>query len=238
MMQALARRGFPVEVLCGTMLDLREDRDPDRWIAERFGDVDQGGGQSWDFDARGIRAETPDSRRLTLRGVPVTIHRGPPTTRTRTPDKHEGREFLRLFDRFLTRFRPEVVVGYGGSWVASEIYAKAHAAGVATVFFLHNFQYHNSEAFGNIDRVCVPSRFAADYYRSALGMDCTVLPNLIDRERILAEQHEPKYLTFVNPSAEKGVWAFARIADELGRRRPDIPILVGRDKGAGQRGHS
>lgn len=35
-----------------------------------------------------------------------------------------------------------------------------------------------------------------------------------------------KYVTFVDPTSENGVRAFARIAEELGRRRPDIPILV------------
>ncbi len=39
------------------------------------------------------------------------------------------------------------------------------------------------------------------------------------------------YVTFVNPSYEKGVYAFARIADELGRRRPEIPLLVVEGRG-------
>ena len=33
------------------------------------------------------------------------------------------------------------------------------------------------------------------------------------------------------PCAEKGVYAFARIAHELGRRRPDIPLLVVESRG-------
>ena len=40
------------------------------------------------------------------------------------------------------------------------------------------------------------------------------------------------YLTFVNPSHEKGVYVVARIADELGRRRPDIPILIVEGRGS------
>jgi glycosyltransferase involved in cell wall biosynthesis len=35
-----------------------------------------------------------------------------------------------------------------------------------------------------------------------------------------------QYVTFVNPQPEKGVFVFARIAAELARRRPDIPLLV------------
>jgi hypothetical protein len=33
-------------------------------------------------------------------------------------------------------------------------------------------------------------------------------------------------VTFVNPSPHKGLWVFARLADMLGSRRPDIPVLV------------
>ena len=41
-------------------------------------------------------------------------------------------------------------------------------------------------------------------------------------------------MTFVTPSLEKGVYVFARIADELGRQRPDIPILVVEGRGTEQ----
>ena len=35
-----------------------------------------------------------------------------------------------------------------------------------------------------------------------------------------------RYVTFVNPQTTKGLFVFARIADELARRRPDIPLMV------------
>ena len=85
--------------------------------------------------------------------------------------------------------------------------------------------------FSDVDAVVVPSQFAADYYRETISVECNVLPNPLDFERIRPESREPRYTTFVNPSVEKGVYAFARIADELGRRRPDIPILVVESRG-------
>jgi hypothetical protein len=45
------------------------------------------------------------------------------------------------------------------------------------------------------------------------------------------ENHAPKFLTYVDPSPETGLYPFARIAAELGRRRADIPILVVDQKG-------
>jgi len=38
-------------------------------------------------------------------------------------------------------------------------------------------------------------------------------------------------VTFVNPQPDKGVFVFARIAAELARRRPDIPLLVVEGRG-------
>lgn len=40
-----------------------------------------------------------------------------------------------------------------------------------------------------------------------------------------------RYVTFVNPQPAKGVFVFARIAQELGRRRPDIPLLIVEGRG-------
>ena len=44
--------------------------------------------------------------------------------------------------------------------------------------------------------------------------------------RDAAAENRTKYVTFVNPSPLKGVFIFARIAAELARRRPEIPLLV------------
>ncbi len=87
------------------------------------------------------------------------------------------------------------------------------------------------EPFQDVDAITVPSGFAAEFYRRTLGLECLVRPTPIRRDRIEVSDHEPRCLTFVNPSLEKGVFVFARIADELGRRRPDIPLLVVEGRG-------
>ncbi len=62
--------------------------------------------------------------------------------------------------------------------------------------------------------------------------------NIIDRKMngvapAPCPQPTASYVTFINPQEIKGVYVFARIARELARRRPDIPILVtqGRSRG-------
>jgi glycosyltransferase involved in cell wall biosynthesis len=91
----------------------------------------------------------------------------------------------------------------------------------------------------------VPSEFAKTWYRERVGLQCHVLPNAIDWDRVRVEEDlirhgrieagdsrkEPSsrprsYVTFVNPQPAKGLVVFARIAEQLARCRPDIPLLV------------
>ena len=58
-----------------------------------------------------------------------------------------------------------------------------------------------------------------------------MIPDPIRLDRVIAEDPDPRYVTFVNPQPEKGLTVFARIALELGRRRPDIPLLVVEGRG-------
>jgi len=222
LMQAMARRGFAVEALSGTMLDLDQEVDPAGWLA--------GCGIAFGTSVSEETSPIPPHFRLEFRGVPITLHRSP-TTRLHDADDAEREGFLFLLGMVLNRFGPDVIVCYGGNRLADDVRTAARALGLAVVFPLHNFHYRDPSAFALADAILVPSHFAADYYREALGLDCTVLPNAIDVDRAQADRVEPRYVTFVNPSIEKGVYAFARIADELGKRRPDIPLLVVEGRG-------
>ena len=71
----------------------------------------------------------------------------------------------------------------------------------------------------------MPSHFVADYYRRVLDLSCEVLPCPIAIDRSRARSREPRFVTFVDPTYKRGCSPW-RIADELGRRRTDIPLLV------------
>lgn len=228
---ALAQWGFAVEALCGSTIDAGERPDP----ADRFAALgvpfEAFGGDAWAVGPGGIDATDPARLRAIVDGVPLTALRRP-LRRPAQPDPFEAAEFLRLFEATRRRFQPDVLITYGGDPLTREVLARARRAGIATVFALHNFLYTDRSPFAHVDAVIVPSRFAADHYRRTLGLGCTVLPNLFDPGRARAVPRTPKFATFVNPAPEKGVYAFARIADELGRRRPDIPLLVVESRGS------
>lgn len=231
LMECLARRGFAVEALCGAAVDAGFGHDPAALLADRGLDYEAfGGDDRLTVGAGGVRAAAPPRLWAVVNGVPLTAYRRA-THRYDQPDAAEAVDFLTLFEEALGRFRPDVLVTYGGDPLTLEVLRRARRRGVTTVFTLHNFSYPAPAPFADVDSVLVASRFSAEHHRGVLGIECDVLPCLIDPERARAGSRDPRYVTFVNPSPEKGVFAFARIADEIGRRRPDIPLLVVESRG-------
>ena len=168
--------------------------------------------------------------RAASNGVQITTLDAP-LRRHDSPAAEEVHDLLAVLDAEFHDRRPDVLVTYGGDPVTRAALRGARIAGIKTVFVLHNFQYEALSVFRDVDRVVVPSEFSASYYRERLGLECTVLPNLVDPSRVIAPHRKPSYMTFVNPSPEKGVYAFARIADDLGKRRPEIKLLVVESRG-------
>ncbi len=228
LMECLARHGFATEAVTGTVFEGAVDIDAEAFLV--------GEGLSHEVVptpfAPDDHPEGPATLlRLDIRGVVAHLFRSP-VARLHVPDEAERRGFLRLCEATMDRLRPDVVVTYGGDELARQVRASANARGLILAFALHNFNYRDHSAFTDVDVIFAPSRFVASFYRSKLGLDCRPLPNLIDFDRARAEVHNPRFVTFVNPSYEKGVFVFARIADELGRRRPDIPLLVVEGRGS------
>jgi hypothetical protein len=99
--------------------------------------------------------------------------------------------------------------------------------GIAVVFHLHNFGYNDRRDFADVSAVIFPSEYLRRHHARMLGLDGPVLPDPIPLDRIVAADPEPKYVTFIVPQLPKGVAVLARIAIELNRNKPDIPLLVG-----------
>ena len=173
--------------------------------------------------AGGGEAEVID---LSLNGVRVTLLPTSSSRADRAPGIEESRAFLDLADQVLARFRPQVVLTYGGHPANLALMARARAAGAAVVFHLHNFAYTDRTAFAHASSLIFPSEYSRRHHRRLIGLDGVVIPDPLRPERVVASDPDPKYLTFVNPQPAKGMTVFARIATELDRRRPDIPLLV------------
>ena len=226
MLLSLARLGFSVEAICGS--EQRNGRALDFAETPVLGRPIDASDAALPPDMR-ARYAPPGGQAWPNQGVvPITFLR-PGLRAAAGAGPSEAAGNLRIFEEVLEGYRPDVLIGFGGGQEILAAFSMAASRGIATVFTLHNFQYHHTAPFSDADAILVASRFSARYHREALGLGCSVVPNLISDCR--TPERKDVYLTFVNPSIEKGVFPFARIADELGRRRPDIPILVVESRG-------
>ncbi len=158
-------------------------------------------------------------------GVPVTMV----LTRHndwRSPDAEEAEQLVNLCRHILREFRPHILLSYGPHGAVQEMLRLARRHGVRTVFSVRNYGYEDRRWFAHADSVLACSPYLARYYRDRSGVECTGIPSPIRWEDVLAPEESRTFVTFVNPSLEKGAALFARLADMLGSRRPDIPVLV------------
>jgi hypothetical protein len=108
MMEALARRGFAVEALCGPILELDRGIDPASALAARGLAVEAQGRGARDIGRCEAQPVTADHLHLNIRGVPIIILAG--STQPHPPDEVECRAFLELFEQTWARLQAGVVV--------------------------------------------------------------------------------------------------------------------------------
>jgi glycosyltransferase involved in cell wall biosynthesis len=147
-----------------------------------------------------------------------------------------GSQFDLMFDDELHGFRPDLMLTFGGLAGDVRRHERAHRQGVKIVFGLRNDGYLASrEFFAGMDGILTPSQFLSDFYRTAIGIESTPLPLPMEMEDVVAEERDPIFFTMINPSPEKGLMVMARLAEEIGVRRPDIPLMIIESRGSAGR---
>jgi hypothetical protein len=101
------------------------------------------------------------------------------------------------------RFRPDVLLTYGGHRVSLELMRQARKRGIAVVFHLHNFGYRVRSAFADTSAIIFPSEYSRSHHAKLLGLDGPVIPDSIPLDRVVAENPELEYVTIVNPRLPK-----------------------------------
>ncbi len=160
---------------------------------------------------------------VTVGRVPVSMLM---TRHNRQPDRLESEQYLFLLDDLLSTFAPDLLLSYGSHPVVFEAMRRARRRGVVTVFTLRNRGYDERHLYDDVDHVFTTSPYLSEVYREKIGLISTGIPSPIDWSEVLAVDGAHSFVTFVNPSPHKGSLVFARLADMLGSRRPDIPIVV------------
>jgi glycosyltransferase involved in cell wall biosynthesis len=163
--------------------------------------------------------------RYAVRNVPVTLLLTRHHDESR-PDADEAAQYLALFLELLDDFTPDQVIACNGHPMIFAALAEARQRGITTAFAVRGFGYYDARYFVDVDHVFTCSQFLTRVYRERLGLVSTPLEPPIDWSTVIAPADSRAFVTFVHPSPHKGLFLFARLADMLGSRRADIPLLV------------
>ena len=158
----------------------------------------------------------------TVRNVPVTLLLTRHNDESH-PDRAEAKQYLALLDKLLDDFAPDQLVACNGHPMILEATRKR---GITTAFAVRGFGYYAAQYFEDVDHAFTCSQFLTDLYRDKVGLVSTAIEPPVEWSNVVAPLESRAFVTFVNPSSHKGLLLFARLADMLGSRRPDIPILV------------
>ena len=119
-----------------------------------------------------------------------------------------------------------MLIAANGHPMIFEAMRDARRRGVTTAFAVRGYGYDRPSYFADVDHVFTCSAFLSGVYRDTIGLVSTPLEPPLDWSTVVAPVESRAFVTFVNPAPHKGLFLFARLADMLGSRRPDIPVLV------------
>ncbi len=157
--------------------------------------------------------------------VPVTLLMTRHNDESR-PNSAEARQYLALFERCLEEFAPDQLIACNGHQMILDAMGLARQRGITTAFAIRSFGYYDRRYFRDVDHAFTCSQFLTDVYQEKVGLTSTPIEPPIQWSAVQAPAEARAFVTFVNPSPHKGLLLFARLADMLGSRRPDIPVLV------------
>ena len=139
----------------------------------------------------------------------------------RTKSRHLGdmtsqeqRNFYAKFCAIINAFRPDVVMGCGTDMLSMVCFDEAKRRGLPTVYTLLDGTPRRFN-FPNIDVVVTDSSATANLYATMQKINCVVtgsfLP-VVGSKPQEGESVERKRITMINPSLDKGLTIFARLA--------------------------
>lgn len=217
MMEALARRGWEVRVLTGPRLDFESPKPNEELLSE----------QGLSYKMYHTSHDGEDIRLCLFQTGGVDCGVWLPRDEQANPNEKMKQAWLSDYWAILDSWKPDIMLTYGGFGLSRPMIDLAKQAGAKTMFLLCNYSYTNPLFFKGIDVTIVRSHYHAQWCQDHLGLDGCPLYSLIPPSRYLCDRESgQQYVTFVNPQPHKGVYVFAKIAEVLGKRRPDIPFLV------------
>ncbi len=142
----------------------------------------------------------------------------------RTKSRHLGemtsqeqRNFYAKFCAIINAFRPDVVMGCGTDMLSMVCFDEAKRRGLPTVYTLLDATPRRFN-FPNIDVVVTDSAATSNLYATLQKINCVVLGSFLPVVGVPRAQREdgsvvePHRITMINPSLDKGVALFTKLA--------------------------
>ena len=89
---------------------------------------------------------------MTVNGVRVTLMPTTSSSAELSPDRREAEVFLEMVDQVLDRFRPDVLLTYGGHPANLELIRQSDGGELPSSSILHNFRLQRSEGLLRMSR--------------------------------------------------------------------------------------
>ncbi len=136
-------------------------------------------------------------------------------------------------EEYAAYFRSECEVGvdwlvtFGDEEPDRERRRLAREHGVRVLFGLHN-QHYAGAMPEEVDLFLSPSRFLSDFYAQHWGdgSGIATFPTPVVPDLVRARSPDPVFVSFVNPQPAKGLYFMIRLAEQIGRHAPEIPLRI------------
>ncbi|MDB5541564.1 MAG: hypothetical protein JWQ89_3291 [Devosia sp.] len=133
--------------------------------------------------------------------------------------------------RMLDTYKPDVLMLYGARRYERSLLKKAQERGIATVFYLVHPGYKKIEDFQHADLIFTDTEATRQLFADRFGFDCRVIGKFIEKPVSPPNAPPPQFVTFINPSPEKGVTLFMRIVELAAQSLPQAKFLVVESRG-------
>lgn len=142
----------------------------------------------------------------------------------------EGELFYNTFLQVLDAFKPDIVLGYCPGMTSMACFAEAQRRGISTVYLLVNGN-HKHFSFPHFDLVITDSVATSNYYAECSSINVVPTGAFFQLENVVSPTREPQYVTLINPSFEKGLSIFAKLAAVCKTELPEVEFLVVNSRG-------
>lgn len=211
LLEGLARRGFTVWSTASLIFDMPGGKEVLEPILEKLEGTDQ---KVFEFDDTGIHY----------------VYTKCKSTSEPEHTLEEQNLFYDVSCEVMDRLKPDFVIAFGTSMSSMTCFAEAKRRGIFTIYPVINGN-HGHYAFPHVDLIVTDSKASEKLYRTRDKIRMVPTCEIFSPEKYLVQKHSPKYITLVNPSFEKGLSIFAKMASILKTEMPELKFLVVNSRG-------